>query len=79
MEADELKEFMAKLKADAEAGGLPAILNNLKGLGTALGGNAALAGVLTAVGVAAYIAVPLVAAYLDKEIQGRPPLPPEAE
>lgn len=58
---------------DFTQGGIAGILNNIEGLSTALGGGPGLAGVLTAVGVAAFVAMPyleeigkLFVAYKDK-------------
>lgn len=50
---------------DFTQGGLPGILNNIEGLARALGGGAGLAGVMTAVGVAAYLASPYLKQFWD--------------
>lgn len=50
---------------DFVQGGIGGILNNIEGLSQALGGGPGLAGVLTIVGVAAFIAAPHIQKFLD--------------
>jgi hypothetical protein len=51
---------------DFSQGGVGGILNNIEGLSLALGGGAGLAGVMTAVGLAAYFAMPHIKSFFEE-------------
>jgi len=51
---------LGRITQDFAQGGVGGILNNIEGLVTAIGGPAGLAGALTAAGVAAYVATPII-------------------
>jgi hypothetical protein len=56
---------IGRITQDFQAGGLNGVLNNIEGLVQALGGPAGLAGVLTVVGVAGYIAKPHIEKFIE--------------
>lgn len=60
---------------DFTQGGLAGVLNNIEGVVQALGGSAGLTGVLTGVGVAAYIALPKIREWFDAVTKGSNEVP----
>lgn len=64
---------------DFTQGGIAGILNNIEGVVSALGGSSGLAGVLTAVGVAAYIALPKVKEWFHAVVDGANEIPEAAD
>lgn len=68
-----------RILQDFAQGGLGGILNNIEGLATALGGGPGLAGIMTALGLAAYFAVPAVKAAWSAIVDGSNDVPEAAD
>ncbi len=70
---------MGRVIQDFTQGGIPGILNNIEGLTQSLGGGAGLAGIMTIVGVAAFIATPLIKKLWETVSEGGEQLKPLKE
>jgi hypothetical protein len=64
---------------DFAQGGIGGVLNNVEGLVSALGGGPGLAGIMTAVGLAAYFALPKVKAWFSALVDGSNEVPKATE
>jgi len=64
---------------DFAQGGIGGVLNNIEGLATALGGGPGLAGLMTAVGLAAYFAIPPLKAAFSAMVDGSNDVPKAAD